>query len=280
MQAAELAVRGTQAAALNVLTARRVEVTYDSGDGPISVAVDGEALTLPTPVVCTLRPRALRVLVPRDRPGITPRRRPSTGGASPNSPSTPTIPNDLRGAAHDPRHAHRDRPGGPARSPVRRRCRVRRRGRHPHAHPGHGPPPALQDGRPLKISLSVAAVLALFPGRPRRAALAGVGAIAVASATANLLGKRLVRRPRPDREAARVVAGRHVPMPDSASFPRGTPRRRSPSPRPWGWCCPPPPCPRAPGVDGGVLPCPHRCALSGRRRRGRRPRRRQRRRLP
>ncbi|MFJ5936808.1 phosphatase PAP2 family protein [Streptomyces cinereoruber] len=72
-----------------------------------------------------------------------------------------------------------------------------------------------------KISLSVAAVLALFPGRPRRAALAGVGAIAVASATANLLGKRLVRRPRPDREAARVVAGRHVPMPDSASFPSG-----------------------------------------------------------
>ncbi|MFF5450918.1 phosphatase PAP2 family protein [Streptomyces sp. NPDC012950] len=72
-----------------------------------------------------------------------------------------------------------------------------------------------------KISFSVAAVLVLFPGRPRRAALAGVGAIAVASATANLLGKRLVRRPRPDREAARVVAGRHVPMPDSASFPSG-----------------------------------------------------------
>ncbi|CAM5448025.1 NAD(+)/NADH kinase [Streptomyces tanashiensis] len=70
-QAAELAVLGTQATGLNVLTARRVEV----GGGPggagavISVAVDGEALTLPTPVVCTLRPGALRVLVPRDRPG-------------------------------------------------------------------------------------------------------------------------------------------------------------------------------------------------------------------
>ncbi|MFF5783964.1 phosphatase PAP2 family protein [Streptomyces sp. NPDC012693] len=72
-----------------------------------------------------------------------------------------------------------------------------------------------------KISFTVAAALALVPGRPRRAALAGVGAIAVASATANLLGKRLVRRERPDREAARVVAGRHVPMPDSASFPSG-----------------------------------------------------------
>ncbi|MGW2300441.1 phosphatase PAP2 family protein [Streptomyces sp. NPDC001809] len=72
-----------------------------------------------------------------------------------------------------------------------------------------------------KISFAVAAGLALVPGRPRRAALAGVGAIAVASATANLLGKRLVRRPRPDREEARVVVGRHVKMPDSASFPSG-----------------------------------------------------------
>ncbi|MFF9339406.1 MULTISPECIES: phosphatase PAP2 family protein [unclassified Streptomyces] len=72
-----------------------------------------------------------------------------------------------------------------------------------------------------KISFAVAAALALFPGRPRRAALAGVGAIAIASASANVLGKRLVRRPRPDREAARVVAGRHVPMPESASFPSG-----------------------------------------------------------
>ncbi|MFE1343334.1 phosphatase PAP2 family protein [Streptomyces sp. NPDC058757] len=72
-----------------------------------------------------------------------------------------------------------------------------------------------------KISFAVAAALALFPGRPRRAALAGVGAIAIASASANILGKRLVRRPRPDREAARVVVGRHVPMPESASFPSG-----------------------------------------------------------
>lgn len=98
-QAAELAVRGTQAAGLNVLTAARVEVTgksvgvgsgnsgtgsggsggsgeagEDVGSGVdrglIPVAVDGEALILPTPVVCTLRPGALRVLVPRHRPGV------------------------------------------------------------------------------------------------------------------------------------------------------------------------------------------------------------------
>ncbi|MFE1297920.1 phosphatase PAP2 family protein [Streptomyces sp. NPDC058731] len=72
-----------------------------------------------------------------------------------------------------------------------------------------------------KISLTVAAGLALVPGRPRRAALAGVGAVTLASAAANLLGKRMVRRRRPDREQARVSVDRHVPMPQSASFPSG-----------------------------------------------------------
>uniref|UniRef100_UPI00358E99EE diacylglycerol/lipid kinase family protein n=1 Tax=Streptomyces sp. NRRL B-24572 TaxID=1962156 RepID=UPI00358E99EE len=67
-QAADLAVRGSQSTALTVLTAHRVEVTADTDEIP--VAVDGEALRMPTPVVCTLRPRALRVLVPRDRPGV------------------------------------------------------------------------------------------------------------------------------------------------------------------------------------------------------------------
>ncbi|MGC5243253.1 phosphatase PAP2 family protein [Streptomyces albogriseolus] len=72
-----------------------------------------------------------------------------------------------------------------------------------------------------KISFAIAGALALAGSRPRRAALAGVGAVAVASASANLLGKRLVRRDRPDREAARVTVDRHVPMPMSASFPSG-----------------------------------------------------------
>ncbi|MEU8620574.1 phosphatase PAP2 family protein [Streptomyces sp. NPDC048623] len=72
-----------------------------------------------------------------------------------------------------------------------------------------------------KISFAVATALALAGGRARRAALAGVGAVTIASASANLIGKRLVRRPRPDREAARVTVARHVPMPASASFPSG-----------------------------------------------------------
>ncbi|MFI0924317.1 diacylglycerol/lipid kinase family protein [Streptomyces sp. NPDC021012] len=68
-QAADLAVRGSQSTGLTVLTAHRVEVTVADAED-IPVAVDGEALRMPTPVVCTLRPRVLRVLVPRDRPGV------------------------------------------------------------------------------------------------------------------------------------------------------------------------------------------------------------------
>ncbi|MFG2821313.1 phosphatase PAP2 family protein [Kitasatospora sp. NPDC048365] len=72
-----------------------------------------------------------------------------------------------------------------------------------------------------KISFSIAALLAVRPGAARRAAAAGVAAVTVASVSANLLGKQLARRPRPDRDAAQVPFVRHVPMPVSASFPSG-----------------------------------------------------------
>ncbi|GAA2833269.1 phosphatase PAP2 family protein [Kitasatospora paracochleata] len=72
-----------------------------------------------------------------------------------------------------------------------------------------------------KISFALAGLLALRPGAPRRAALVGVAAIATASAAANLAGKALARRPRPDRDAANVPYARHVRMPVSASFPSG-----------------------------------------------------------
>ncbi|MET7656343.1 phosphatase PAP2 family protein [Streptomyces sp. NPDC005486] len=72
-----------------------------------------------------------------------------------------------------------------------------------------------------KLSFTVAAAHPLRGGRPRRAAVLGVAAIGVASATANLLGKQLVRRPRPHRAEDSPFPGRHVPMPHSASFPSG-----------------------------------------------------------
>ncbi|MGW0883199.1 diacylglycerol/lipid kinase family protein [Streptomyces sp. NPDC002671] len=67
-QAADLAVRGSRSTGLTVMTAQRVEVTAEADEIP--VAVDGEALQMPTPVGCSLRRGALRVLVPRDRPGV------------------------------------------------------------------------------------------------------------------------------------------------------------------------------------------------------------------
>ncbi|MFC7178234.1 phosphatase PAP2 family protein [Kitasatospora paranensis] len=72
-----------------------------------------------------------------------------------------------------------------------------------------------------KISFAIAGTLALRPGAPREAAVLGTAAVAVASAGANLVGKALARRPRPDREGLGVPTARHVRMPASASFPSG-----------------------------------------------------------
>ena len=72
-----------------------------------------------------------------------------------------------------------------------------------------------------KLWFAIAGALALKPGRPRRAALVGVASIALASATANLVGKGLLRRARPDRAGVTVPAGRQVRMPGSTSFPSG-----------------------------------------------------------
>ena len=46
------------------------EVVVDADAAQIPVGVDGEALVLDTPVRCRVRPLALRVRVPRDRPGV------------------------------------------------------------------------------------------------------------------------------------------------------------------------------------------------------------------
>ncbi|MFD6971337.1 diacylglycerol/lipid kinase family protein [Streptomyces sp. NPDC059979] len=67
-EATELLLRGAQGRGLTVATAR--EVVVDADAPVIPVGVDGEALTLPTPVRCRLAPGALRVRVPRDRPGV------------------------------------------------------------------------------------------------------------------------------------------------------------------------------------------------------------------
>jgi diacylglycerol kinase family enzyme len=62
--------RGGHPGGLTVLTAKEVIVTADTARIP--VGVDGEAVSMPVPVVCAIRPGALRVRVPRNRPGATP----------------------------------------------------------------------------------------------------------------------------------------------------------------------------------------------------------------
>ncbi|CAM5722936.1 diacylglycerol kinase family protein [Streptomyces hirsutus] len=47
----------------------------------LDAGIDGEAVTLPLPVMCGIRPGALRVLLPKDRPGIPPERVPGRPGA-------------------------------------------------------------------------------------------------------------------------------------------------------------------------------------------------------
>jgi diacylglycerol kinase family enzyme len=67
VQAAGL-LRGTSSRGLTRLAAPQVVVDADASQIP--VGVDGEALLLDSPVRCTVQPAALRVRVPRDRPGV------------------------------------------------------------------------------------------------------------------------------------------------------------------------------------------------------------------
>jgi diacylglycerol kinase family enzyme len=46
------------------------EVTVDANAPEVPVGVDGETIMMPAPVRCTIRPGVLRVLVPKDRPGV------------------------------------------------------------------------------------------------------------------------------------------------------------------------------------------------------------------
>lgn len=53
-----------------VISLRAKEVTVDSGQAQLPVGIDGETALMPTPVRCVIRKRALRVVVPRHRPGV------------------------------------------------------------------------------------------------------------------------------------------------------------------------------------------------------------------
>ena len=67
-QAAGLLRTAQRSRHLTTLTAR--EVIIDADQPRIPVGIDGESVLMPTPVRCTIRPLALRVQVPRGRPGV------------------------------------------------------------------------------------------------------------------------------------------------------------------------------------------------------------------
>jgi membrane-associated phospholipid phosphatase len=73
-----------------------------------------------------------------------------------------------------------------------------------------------------RLWLAIAGALAVFGGKQgRRAALEGVVAIGVTSASINLVAKSFATRPRPDRADPPRFATRDVQMPTSSSFPSG-----------------------------------------------------------
>ena len=63
-------LRGAGGHGLTTFTAS--EVVVDADVPEIPVGIDGEMIMMPTPVRCTIQPNALRVRVPRNRPGIRP----------------------------------------------------------------------------------------------------------------------------------------------------------------------------------------------------------------
>ncbi len=69
VQAARM-LRGRRSPGLTLIVTKEVVVEADVEDIP--AGVDGESVRLTTPVRCRVRPGALRVRVPRDRPGVPP----------------------------------------------------------------------------------------------------------------------------------------------------------------------------------------------------------------
>jgi diacylglycerol kinase family enzyme len=103
-QAAGLIRRG-HGTGLTTLTAE--EVTVNADVPQIPVGIDGETVMLPAPVRCAIRPRALRVVVPRQRPGVPPAKPPlqwpqlrqlASFGAQPDTETLPADPDKERSA--------------------------------------------------------------------------------------------------------------------------------------------------------------------------------------
>jgi diacylglycerol kinase family enzyme len=67
-------VRGRRWTSKSITVGTATEAVVDADADAVPVGIDGEALVVPTPVRCTIHPAALRVRVPRTRPGVPPPR--------------------------------------------------------------------------------------------------------------------------------------------------------------------------------------------------------------
>ena len=115
-QAAGLLRRG-HGQGLTALTAG--EVTVDADAAQVPVGIDGETVMVPAPVRCAIRPRALRLVVPRERPGVPAPRRPwngrGRGSSRPSAPSqmvSPSPPSQVRSQARN--YGRRQRAASPS----------------------------------------------------------------------------------------------------------------------------------------------------------------------
>jgi diacylglycerol kinase family enzyme len=121
-QAADL-LRGSHAAGLRMLTARTVVVTASSERIP--VGIDGEAVSVPVPVRCAIRPGALRVRVPLDRPGVPPPKAAISWSRLRRLASWQRRPPAAGVAGHPP--VTTGHPGGPGQEPDASRLRTAHR---------------------------------------------------------------------------------------------------------------------------------------------------------
>ena len=85
-----------------LLRAQGSEVVVNSDEPTVPVGIDGETVQLSTPVRCTVRPRALRVRLPRERPGIRHPGVTSTGRRCGGWPSGADRPPMLPAGRHHP----------------------------------------------------------------------------------------------------------------------------------------------------------------------------------
>ena len=260
VQAAGL-LRGAASRGVTITSAPEVTVTADAAEIP--VGVDGEALMLRTPVRCVSRPGALRVRVPRNRPGLRTARPPLDwhrvrdlagglfhraarrsphGGASASNTATPSAGGLMARPAGASRAARRPPHTGALRPRLSESAGTGRVGPVPlqdHRHrtdalARYGPGPHVQRRQPFETL----ARLRRRVGHSRRRSRPACGTARRSQCRCNLHGQQHLGQvdapPAATRPRRRGGSAGHAgyQCPRRGRFRRDTARRRSRSPQP------------------------------------------------